>query len=429
MLSFRGQANANQLDVPWKFAQGTSYDPTTNPKGLISFATAENFLVQQELEDFTAKVNIPGAALGSYGYSTAGGGPRLPQALAVHLNEYFNPYKPLTGDDIKFTASATSLHHVFAFCFCGPGEGILTSRPYYGRFEIDFWNESGVHLVAADTYAETCFQTGVVQNFEKALLRSKAEGITIKALLITNPHNPLGRGYPKATLVALMKFCQTHQIHFISDEIYGLSVFESGESETNSFTSALSIDPAGIIDPDLVHVEYGLAKDFAAPGLRLGALVTKNRQLQKSLTAVIRFHSPSGVSVAVATAMLEDRQWCRWFIEQMRDRLAHAYKFATRKLRELGIRYLAGANAGMFLWIDLSPYLPQSDEISNAEREQALAQRFIDNGVFLQPGEEHALTPGWFRLVYTCKREVLEEGLSRVAATVKPAKVENYEST
>jgi len=52
MLSTRGQANADQLDIPWRFALSATYDPITNPDGLISFATAENVLVGKELETF-----------------------------------------------------------------------------------------------------------------------------------------------------------------------------------------------------------------------------------------------------------------------------------------------------------------------------------------------------------------------------------------
>jgi hypothetical protein len=56
MLSTRGQANVDQLDVPWRFAKGTTYDPDTNPDGLISYGTAENALMQKELEIFANKV-------------------------------------------------------------------------------------------------------------------------------------------------------------------------------------------------------------------------------------------------------------------------------------------------------------------------------------------------------------------------------------
>jgi len=56
-----------------------------------------------------------------------------------------------------------------------------------------------------------------------------------------------------------MQFCSKHSIHLVSDEIYALSVYRT-DNEHPSFTSVLSIDPSGIIDSNLVHVSYGMAK-------------------------------------------------------------------------------------------------------------------------------------------------------------------------
>jgi 1-aminocyclopropane-1-carboxylate synthase len=72
-------------------------------------------------------------------------------------------------------------------------KGIMTSRPYYGRFELDFGLKAGLKIVAADTPLETCLQPDVVNVFEKTLQKAAAEGIEVRALLIINPHNPLGR--------------------------------------------------------------------------------------------------------------------------------------------------------------------------------------------------------------------------------------------
>lgn len=58
-----------------------------------------------------------------------------------------------------------------------------------------------------------------------------------------------------------MKFCQKYQIHLISDEIYGLSIFENPEApDAPGFVSVLSIETTGIIDPHLVHVLWGMSK-------------------------------------------------------------------------------------------------------------------------------------------------------------------------
>lgn len=196
MLSIRGQANADQLDIPWRFLPSIKpYDPDKCPEGAISFATAENALVQNELEDFANNVHIPGQAF-RYAYCTAGG-PRLPSAFATHMNEYFHPYKPISGADVKITSAATALHDILAFSLAAPGEGILTNRPYYGRFEIDFGNKAGIHLVAAETDHETCFDESVVSAFEKAFVESEQRGVRIRVLLLVNPHNPLGKSSPR----------------------------------------------------------------------------------------------------------------------------------------------------------------------------------------------------------------------------------------
>lgn len=111
-----------------------------------------------------------------------------------------------------------------------------------------------------------------------------------------------------------MRFCQIHNLHLICDEIYALSIFANPDfPNATPFTSALSIDPTNIIDPNLVHVTYGLSKDFGAAGLKVGCLVTRNEELKKAAGAVVRFHAVSGPSVAIATAMLEDRMWCSGF--------------------------------------------------------------------------------------------------------------------
>ncbi|ORY66546.1 1-aminocyclopropane-1-carboxylate synthase [Pseudomassariella vexata] len=408
-LSKRAAAVVPELDRPWRFASKATYDPDNNPSGLISFGLAENTLVSWELEQFANQnVTFP-LEIFSYGYSTAGG-QRFPKALAQHLNECFNPYRPLDGSEIQITDAATSLHDILGWAVGDPGDGILTSRPVYGRFELDFGNKAQLQMVYADTEAETCFDVSVVSKFEEALVRSNAAGVNIRALLIVNPHNPLGRCYPRDTILELMKFCHRHRIHFISDEVYGCTVFT--EDGLVGFTSALSVDPAGIINEELCHVTYGLAKDFAAPGLRIGAIITRSKSLHKAVTSVMRFSNPSGASLAIVSAMLQDRQWCRSFLATSRERISEAYKHVTKGLREIGINFLP-ANAGFFIYIDLSPYLKLDAE----DPEFEVAQRLLDQGVFLHPKEEHGKA-GWFRVVYTQDPRNVTEGLRRIKSAL-----------
>ncbi|KZZ96079.1 Pyridoxal phosphate-dependent transferase, major domain protein [Moelleriella libera RCEF 2490] len=415
-LSKRSAASLNRLDLPWRFASAQTYNARTNPDGLISFATAENRLVTSDVQAFVNKtVKCGDAEQLTYGFSAAGGS-RFPAALAAHLNEYFRPHEPVRAEHITVTGAATPMHEILAWGVADAGEGILTSRPVYGRFELDFGNRAEVEVVYADTNAENCFDEEVVSRFEDALVKSEAAGTRIRALLIVNPHNPLGRCYPRDTLIALMNFCQSHKIHLISDEIYACSVFDSGESAA-PFTSVLSICNDGLIDTELLHVTYGLSKDFGCAGLRVGAIITRSKAVEAAVRAVLRFHNPAGPSLAIGAAMLEDRKWCREFIAASRARLAEAYAVATKGLQDIGVAYLPGSNAGLFLWVDLSPYLPE-DLDGELNAEFALAKKLQSKGVFLHPREEHSLTPGWFRLVYTQDADIVKEGIKRIGAAI-----------
>lgn len=57
-----------------------------------------------------------------------------------------------------------------------------------------------------------------------------------------------------------MSFCKESSIHLISDEVYGLSVYDKDPKHGYDFTSVLSVDTRGLIDEDRIHVFYGLSK-------------------------------------------------------------------------------------------------------------------------------------------------------------------------
>jgi hypothetical protein len=110
----------------------------------------------------------------------------------------------------------------------------------------------------------------------------------IKALVLTNPHNPLSRCYPPSLLRQCMSWCHKRGIHLVSDEMYALSTIASLDGSmkegTHSFVSALRI--AGIKKDDLscnvtpgeiiedvdyskIHVVWGMSKDFGSSGIRM----------------------------------------------------------------------------------------------------------------------------------------------------------------
>lgn len=121
------------------------------------------------------------------------------------------------------------------------------------------------------------FSIETVTYYEKALEEAEMQGIRVTVFLLCNPHNPLcehvlifivlssnrlpGRCYTPEVLKVYMQFCQKHNLHLISDEVYALSVWKNPEAPgAPDFTSALAINPNGLIDRDMLHVLCGMGK-------------------------------------------------------------------------------------------------------------------------------------------------------------------------
>lgn len=117
----------------------------------------------------------------------------------------------------------------------------------------------------------------------------------------------------------------------------------------------------------------------------------------------------------MATLMLEDENWMDRFYETSRQQLAKHNILARQLLDEAKIEYALGANAGLFLWIDLRPYLvPTKQGQDPFEAEDELTGRLIGNGVYVTNGKElSASEPGWYRLIFSQQEAFLREGIIR----------------
>lgn len=253
--------------------------------------------------------------------------------------------------------------------------------------------------------------------YEKALIEATQKGICVRGLMLCHPHNPLGQCYPKETLIELMKLCDKYKIHLIADEIYAQSVYDIPDPHAVKFESVLSFETQKYIHPDYLHTLYGLSKDTAASGLRLGIVHTKNTDLLHSMDATSMFHWSGNISEQVAILMLENEQWMDNLLNTSRARLAKGNLFVRKVLEEEGIAYRPGANAGFFIWIDLRPFLSAPANASLEARwaaEKDLLMRMIKNKVFITAGADmSAEEPGWFRVIFSHDERVIREGMRR----------------
>lgn len=445
MLSSRGAAAArnNKKDLMFEVMADT-YDSKTNPEGFINLGIAENTLMHPELLSHLKKNFHPTSGSLSYGCGPSGS-LRLRTTLANFFNAHFDPVQPVTESHIDASRGVTSSLERLAFELGDPGDQFLLGRPYYGSYQSDLHDRAGIE-VAPVSFGDIdpCSEAGVAC-YESALLAAQtgppASG-KIAAILLCNPHNPLGRCYPRETLLAFMRLCEKYQIHLIVDEIYALSVFPNPATPTaEPFTSALSIDPKGTIDPSLLHTLWGLSKDFGANSLRIGCVVSQgNPALMRVLPSHAAYSFPSALLDYMACTLLEDTKFVRRFLTESQRRLAENYALTTAFLAKHGIAFQP-ANAGCFVWVDLGAasrrrrhasatltladggwlYLRGQDEMDGATNLTDDVERMlVAQRVYLASGDCcGSERPGWFRVVFAQPRGVLLEGLRRVLCALE----------
>ncbi|EKG11250.1 1-aminocyclopropane-1-carboxylate synthase, partial [Macrophomina phaseolina MS6] len=236
------------------------YHPERNPDGILSLGLAENSLMHDELLQYihdTFKLTSHDLMYGDGSH----GSKRLRNAAARFITRHLNPVMPVESKHIVVSLGVSNILETLAYTLANSGDGFLIGRPFYGAFPADFGARAKVRVVGVPFGSIDPFSFEAVAKYEETLLRSNRAGVPIKALVLCTPHNPLGRCYTREVIIALMELCQKHSIHLISDEIYALSIWPNPDApNAPTFTSTLSINTTGIIDPFRVHALWGMSK-------------------------------------------------------------------------------------------------------------------------------------------------------------------------
>lgn len=216
-----------------------------------------------------------------------------------------------------------------------------------------------------------------------------------------------------------MQLCSKYKIHLIADEIYALSVYDVDDPGARSFQSILTLDIEKYIDLQYLHLLYGMSKDMAGGGLRLGCIYSRNEDLLRAMSVTSPFHWPASSSERIATLMLEDVKWMDGFLERSRTRLAAHSRMTRKLLDDAGIEYYQASNAGLFLWMNLFPEfskggLAEEHYKEGWKCEDEMTRALIGSGVFVTNGKEmNAEQPGWYRLIFAQDERFVKEAVKR----------------
>lgn len=180
-----------------------------------------------------------------------------------------------------------------------------------------------------------------------------------------------------------------------------------------------------------VHAIWGLSKDWAMSGYRVGMLLTHNSALKAAVGGINYFSGVSGDTLDRLAAVMRDGDWCERYLASNAAALGSACELVCGLLREGGIPYTPPV-AGMFVWADLRRYLAGAAKAAAAAASAAASAAAVPTGwaaeralttllydrakVLLTPGEAClAAEPGFYRICFAwMPEESVRAGFSRL---------------
>ncbi|KAG5273941.1 hypothetical protein AALO_G00157430 [Alosa alosa] len=389
-----------------------------NPNGIINMGTSENKLCYDLLHQRLSQPDMIRLGPSLLQYPDWKGHPFIRGEVARFLTQYCRSVNPLKPENVVVMNGCGSLFSAIAAVLCDPEDAILIPTPFYGCITEDVHLYSSVRLVHAHLSAQPSGRANrpfhlSVDILESALLKAKKEGVNVRGVILVNPHNPLGEMYSSEEMTDFLEFAKRHELHVIVDEVYMLTVFD----EAVTFHSVLSLDR--LPDPQRTHVLWGLSKDFAMAGIRVGTLYSQNRDLVEALDQLGCFHGVPGPVQHQVARLLQDKGWISdEFLPTCRKRLRAAHGFLAEELRKMDVPYLHRP-VGFFIWADFSKFLSEASFPAELE----LWRRFLRHRVVLSCGQAFSCSsPGWFRIVFSDEESRLQLGMQRIRQALEGLK-------
>ncbi|MGC1209477.1 MAG: aminotransferase class I/II-fold pyridoxal phosphate-dependent enzyme [Ornithinimicrobium sp.] len=310
-----------------------------DPPGVIPAWVAEmDFALAEPIQ----RAVIDYAAKGIFGYADPHGPARVGEALAGFSQRRWghriDPESVLLVGDVMDGLTLT-LKHV------APAGPVIIPTPVYPPFFIVAESLGREVRPVALIRSGNTPQTHPAQRpltLDLDAIEAQARGA--KTLMLCHPHNPVGRCYSRAELLALREVCERHNVHVISDEIHAPLTLPDTD-----FAPYASVASPGAAVTTLISA----TKAFSMPGLRCAQLISHRASDQAKLAALhpVLNHSMNTLGQhATVAAYTAGEPW----LDEVRERFADNHRrFRETLATEVPEVAVEVAEATYLAWLDV----------------------------------------------------------------------------
>ena len=175
----------------------------------------------------------------------------------------------VTHNDIIITTGGSEAILFGCMACLDAGDEIIIPEPFYANYN-GFAIQADVKVVPIKSSIENGFALPPIEEFEKAITPKT------KAIVVCNPNNPTGYLYSAAEMETLKEIVIKYDLYLFADEAYREFCYEG------THTSAMHLKGA---EQHVILMDT-ISKRYSACGGRIGALITKNKEV---LNAAMKF--------------------------------------------------------------------------------------------------------------------------------------------
>lgn len=306
----------------------------------------------------------------------------------------------VSHEDILITTGGSEALTFGFMSTCNPGDEVIIPEPFYANYNA-FAITAGLTVVPVTSKIDDGFSLPPISEIEKKITPKT------KAIVICNPGNPTGYLYSEEELTQLRAIVQKHDLYLFADEVYREFTYDGAVP-----FSVLNLEG---IEDNVIMID-SVSKRYSMCGARIGALVSKNREIiQAALKfAQARLSPPTLDQIAAEAALMTPQSYFDDVVEEY---------VARRDILVDGLNRIPGVFCpkprGAFYCV---AQLPIDDSSSFC---QWLLEKFDYNNetVMMAPADGFYSTPGLgkqeVRLAYVLEKSSLEKSVKILEEALK----------
>lgn len=226
----------------------------------------------------------------------------------------------------------------------------------------------------------------------------------LKAIIISNPHNPVGRVWNKDELLKLGEIAKKYNLLIISDEIHQDLIYKKYK---HTVLASLSDDLA-----QRTITCIAPSKTFNVAGLASSVIIIPNQELKKAYEKLLcAMHLDSGNlfgHIAMQAGYEHGAEWLEQLIDYLQGNVDTVREYLEKKIPKIK---LVEPEATYLLWLDCRELGISSDQLNTILIEEG--------GIALNKGTTFGKEGnGYMRLNIGCSKSMLIKGLQLLESAV-----------